>query len=108
MTEGKVSGLSWPDLIKDPSKITVKMFWEIFVKQVYPKVVEGSAQYVHQRRCFYCGFLECQKFYMDISCDLPEDKATELVGKIMDETNEFFDKELSELIPKRDPNKLMG
>lgn len=108
MSQGKVSGLSWADLVKDPKKISVEVLWRLFVKQVYPTVVEGSEQYIHMRRNFYCGFLECLKFFTDVSCDFPEEVAIDTLSRIVKETNDFFEKELAGLLPKRDPSKLMG
>jgi len=82
--------MSWVELVKDPTTITISVLWEMYARNIFTNVEVSSAQYSETKQAFYVGFSECFKLMSDIAGDLPEDKACEMFSRIAVESNTFL------------------
>lgn len=89
--------LKYTDVMK-PEQISVALCWELYRRQVVPGDA-GPGQVQDTRMAFYAGFSECFKIMVDLSGDLTEAQAAEILSRVNDETRAFFEEFMAKHSP---------
>lgn len=84
-----MSELKYTDVMK-PEDISVAHLWTHFAAMVVP-LGASAGQREDMRRSFYAGFLECFKIVTDVSTELPEQRAAQVLERIDAEVKAFYE-----------------
>jgi hypothetical protein len=77
-------------VFKDPRTISVAMLWQMYeARLLHPNTPAANRDAL--REAFYMGFTECFKIHFDMSTELTEDQAVEVLGALNAECHEFFE-----------------
>jgi hypothetical protein len=79
----------------EPKELNIAYLWTLFAGAVLPADAP-AIQREEMRKAFYAGFVECFKIINDVAVKLPEPQSYQLLEKISDEANEFFEKMMKE------------
>lgn len=83
--------INWADLIDDPKKIKVEIFWRFYSSQIFQGIDVSSVQYKETKQAYFVGFSECFRVMTDISERFDEDNASEILSSLAKESNEYIE-----------------
>jgi hypothetical protein len=98
MSKPRPADIAWTDIV-EPKELTIAYLWTLFAGHVIP-VTAPRFQREEMRKAFYAGFVECFKVINDVSVKLPEPQSYQLLERISNEANEFFEQMMKEHPPK--------